>query len=211
MAATNSAILDPAANLAYSTTYTATVKGGAGGVTDVAGNPLVGNVTWTFITEAAPPPPPDDGSGGPILVLSHRGNPFSRYYAEILHAEGLNAFKALDIADVDASVLAEYDVVILGEMTLSHSEVTMLTDWVNGGGNLIAMRPDPQLASLLGLTDTPDTLAEAYLQVDTDPPRQGIVGQTMRSTAWPTGTALAGRRRSLRCSRTPPPPPATPP
>ena len=29
----------------------------------------------------------------------------------------------------------------------------MLTSWVNAGGNLIAMRPDKQLAGLLGLTD----------------------------------------------------------
>ena len=63
-------------------------------------------MTWTFTTQATPPPPPDDGSGGPILVINHRDNPFSRYYAEILHAEGLNAFKALDLASVDESVLA---------------------------------------------------------------------------------------------------------
>ena len=36
----------------------------------------------------------------------------------------------------------------------------MLTDWVTGGGNLIAMRPDKQLAGLLGLTDAGATLAE---------------------------------------------------
>ena len=45
----------------------------------------------------------------------------------------------------------------------------MLTDWVSGGGNLIAMRPDPQLAGLLGLTGTSSTLANGYLKVDTSP------------------------------------------
>ncbi len=45
--------------------------------------------------------------------------------------------------------------------------MTTLTGWVNGGGNLIAMRPDKQLAGLLGLTDAGTTLANAYLQVDT--------------------------------------------
>ena len=49
-------------------------------------------------------------------------------------------------------VLAAYDVVILGEMPLTAAQVTMFTDWVNAGGNLIAMRPDTQLAGLLGLT-----------------------------------------------------------
>ena len=116
--ATNSAVLDPTANLAYSTTYTAIVKGGAGGVTDVAGNPLVGNVTWTFTTEATPPPPPDDGSGGPILVIT---TPPTRSPATTPRSstrKGLNAFKSLDLVSVDAGVLAEYDVVILGEMAL---------------------------------------------------------------------------------------------
>ena len=31
--------------------------------------------------------------------------------------------------------------------------MTTLTNWVNGGGKLIAMRPDKKLADLLGLTD----------------------------------------------------------
>ena len=42
----------------------------------------------------------------------------------------------------------------------------MLTSWVNAGGNLIAMRPDKQLAGLLGLTDAATTLADAYMRVD---------------------------------------------
>ena len=31
----------------------------------------------------------------------------------------------------------------------------MFTTWVNGGGNLIALQPDQQLAGLLGLTAQP--------------------------------------------------------
>ncbi len=41
-----------AARLLNSTTYTATVKGGAGGVNDVAGNPLAADSTWSFTTPA---------------------------------------------------------------------------------------------------------------------------------------------------------------
>ena len=48
---------------------------------------------------------------------------------------------------------ARYDVVILGDMTLSPAQVSMFTTWVNGGGNLIAMRPDKQLAALMGLAE----------------------------------------------------------
>jgi hypothetical protein len=53
--ATRTATLRPNAALAASTTYTATIKGGAAGAKDLAGNPLASNVTWSFTT-AAPAP-----------------------------------------------------------------------------------------------------------------------------------------------------------
>ncbi len=57
----------------------------------------------------------------------------------------------------------------------------MLGDWVAAGGDLIAMRPDKQLAGLLGLTDTGTTLANAYMRVDASrQPGAGIVSQTMQ-------------------------------
>src|SRR5207244_3368364 len=49
------------------------------------------------------------------------------------------------------------------------------------GGNLIAMRPDRQLAGLLGLAAGTSTLSDAYLLVDSSrPPGQGIVNQTIQ-------------------------------
>lgn len=45
------ATFTPSSNLAYSTTYTVTITTG---VTDMAGNPMASNSTWTFTTEAAP-------------------------------------------------------------------------------------------------------------------------------------------------------------
>jgi hypothetical protein len=178
---TNSAVLRPTLSLGYSTAYTATVKGGSGGMADVAGNPLAADVVWTFTTQAPPPPPPEEGPGGPILVIGHSANPFARYYAEVLRTEGLNAFKVIDISAVDSTVLGQYDVAILGEMPLSATQVTMLSNWVNAGGNLIAMRPDPQLATLLGIVPSGTSLTEGYLAVDTSrAPGRGIVGQTIQ-------------------------------
>ena len=175
------ASLHPESPLQSSITYTATVKGGSGGVTDLAGNPLASDSTWSFTTAAPPPPPPDEGPGGPILVISNAANPFSRYYAEILRAEGLNEFTATDISNVNSSVLGAHDVAILGEGALTTSQAEMLTEWVQGGGNLIAMRPDPKLAALLGLTSASGTLANGYLQVNTSSgPGEGIVGQTIQ-------------------------------
>ena len=42
--------LHPSASLAAATTYLATVKGGASGVKDAAGNALALDKTWTFTT-----------------------------------------------------------------------------------------------------------------------------------------------------------------
>ncbi len=65
----------------------------------------------------------------------------------------MNEFTANDISVVTPAALTAYDVAILGEMALTDGQVTMLSDWVNAGGHLIAMRPDKKLAGLLGLTD----------------------------------------------------------
>ncbi len=186
-AGSNTAVVNPASALAFSTIYTATVKGGATGVADVFGNRMSADYSWSFTTEALPPPPPDDGPGGPILIISDAGNPFGRYYAEILRTEGLNEFLVTDISNVNVTSLSTYDVVILGELSrsLTSTEVTMLTNWVEAGGNLIAMRPDKQLAGLLGLTDAnavlPTTQLFAYLLIDTSKePGSGLVGETIQ-------------------------------
>jgi hypothetical protein len=120
-------------------------------------------------------------SGMPILLISSASNPFSKYNAEILRSEGLNEFAEIDISSLSAAMLVDYDVVILGEVSLTTSQVAILGDWVNNGGNLIALRPDKKLASLLGLTDGAATLSNAYLMVDTSSRAgSGIVGQSMQ-------------------------------
>ena len=122
-----------------------------------------------------------DGTGGPVMVVTSTADPFGGYYAEILRAEGLTSFTTADVNTLTAASLQAYDVVILAARPLTATQITVLTDWVNAGGNLIAMRPDPQLAGLLGLTSTGATLNEGYLQVDTSSAAgNGIVGQTMQ-------------------------------
>ena len=170
--ATSTATLVPTAALTYGNTYTATVKGGPAGVKDGSGNPLATDRVWSFSTESIPPP---------ILVIGSTTNKFTMYATEILRAEGLNDFSTLDISLVSPTVLGYYDVVVLGDMALTPIQVTTLTNWVTGGGNLIALRPDKQLAGLLGLTDAGTTLTNTYLAVNTATEAgAGIVGQTIQ-------------------------------
>ncbi|MEX6689955.1 DUF4082 domain-containing protein [Danxiaibacter flavus] len=179
----NTATLKPIANLAYSKKYTVVAKGGSSNpaIKDLAGNALSADTSFSFTTQAVPPPPPTNGTGGPILIVSDPTNPFSRYTVEILRAEGLNEFNAMDISQVTTSVLNSYDVVVLGEMSISSAQATMFSDWTNAGGTLIAFRPNAQLSALLGITQTGSTLSDKYIKVDTSTiSTRGIVSQTIQ-------------------------------
>ena len=154
---------------------------------------------WTATAQRASAqlPDPNQGPGGPILVITSSSTPFGKYYAEILRTEGLNLFAVSDIAPVTQTTLASYDVVILaGPMTLTAGHVTMFTNWVNAGGNLIAMRPDPQLDSLLGITSTAGTLSDSYMLVDTSTAAgSGIVSQPMQFHGVARAYTLSGASR----------------
>jgi WD40 repeat protein len=129
---------------------------------------------------AAPLPNPDTGPGGPILVVTSGSSPFETFYPEILRNEGFNAFAVRSLASLDAATLAAYDVVVLAPVNPSGAQVTLLSNWVNAGGNLIAMRPGPALAALLGISSTGTTLAEGYLRIDASGPGYGIAGDTLQ-------------------------------
>jgi hypothetical protein len=110
---------------------------------------------------------PNQGPGGPILVITSPASTYGKYYAEILRTEGFNEFAVMDIGSVTSATLSGYDIAILAPAALTPTQAGMLMTWVNAGGNLIAMQPDQQLASLLGLTAAGPTLSNAYLLVDT--------------------------------------------
>jgi Bacterial Ig domain len=103
----------------------------------------------------------EEGPGGPILVIVNgsysQKNPFGNYLGEILRAEGLVAFKTIELtllmrgAD-PISFLNTFKLVLLAETLLLPEQLLLMRDYVSGGGNLIAMRPDPALADLLGLS-----------------------------------------------------------
>ena len=181
-AATRSAVIDPSAALAYSSEYTVTIAGGTGGVTDAAGNPMVSTYEWTFATVARTGERrnPNIGPGGPLLIVKGTSE-FGAYLPEMIRGEGLNLFTVRTTSSFTPSALAPYETVVLGETTLTPDQVAALTDWVNAGGNLIAMRPSASLAGVLGLTPVGGTLAEGYIKVDTTrKPGEGIESATMQ-------------------------------
>ena len=148
-------------------------------------------MTWSF---TAAPPPPDEGSDGPILVVTSTADPFGRYLGDILQAEGLNAYRTTDIASVDGAELAAYDVVVLGPMPLNTTQANMFGAYATGGGNLISMRPDADLANLLGITPQGGPLANGYLRVATARrPARASPARRCSSTATPTATHSRAR------------------
>ena len=176
-------------NLTYSTGGTSVYGTGGSafgswpasfGATSGGGLSLSIYATYTPDGSGSTPPGAGPGGEGPILLVTGAANPYTGYYAEILKAEGLNYYRSTDLASVTATMLAAYDVVLLGETPLGAAQVAMLTTWTNGGGRLVAMRPDKQLAPLLGLTDAGGTRADAYLKIDTSAaPGAGITADTM--------------------------------
>jgi len=121
--------ITPARPLQPGGLYTVTFKGGAfePHITDFVGTPLASDYTWSFAAAISP-------SALPLLVITTAGNDFAQYYQEILRAEGFNNLNAVDITQITSSTLAQYDMAILGETPLTSEQVTMLSDWVAGGG-----------------------------------------------------------------------------
>ncbi len=106
----------------------------------------------------------------PILVVvngAYTANKYGSYLGEILRAEGLNAYTIMDISAVDATELAQHELVILAQTSLTSSQATMFTNYVNGGGRLLAMRPDAQIAGLFGLGSGAGSLSNGYLKINT--------------------------------------------
>ncbi len=139
---------------------------------------LLSIVTITVLALAAPT---QATAANPILIVTSSSNPFTTYVPEILRTEGFNEFDTADISVVNSATLSAHDVVVFGDMSLTASQVTLLTTWVSSGGNLIALHPDPQLAGLLGLVDTGSALSNGYVLMNTaGGPGSGLVGQTIQ-------------------------------
>lgn len=157
--------------------YTASV---GGLLKDVSGTSIT-PATYSFRTGTAISTDINQGLGGPVLIVTTSSEPYGTYLAEMLRAEGITYFTVKDVSQLSPTLLNQYKVVLLNKMILNGTQVSDITDWVTAGGDLIAMQPDEQLASLLGITDQHTALSEGYLKVDTtQDPGQGITSETMQ-------------------------------
>jgi hypothetical protein len=171
---TRSAVLAPAMPLKSGTKYTAIIVAGAG---DKAGNTLQNGQSWSFTTRRDL----KHGFGGPVLIVHSDALPFSKYYSEILRAEGVGSFESVDLSQVTAELLGQFNLVLLGAIPLSEAQAAIFSRWVDTGGDLITMRPDKKLAGLLGLKDQAASLNEGYMLIDTaTAPGRGIADETIQ-------------------------------
>ncbi len=102
-----------------------------------------------------------------LLVLPEQSaNPHRAYLAEILRAEGLNAFHARTTAETDWSALDRYPVIVLAEGAFSREQADRLGAYVQQGGRLVAMRPGPDLDAVCGLEPAGGVTADGYMAGD---------------------------------------------
>ena len=124
----------------------------------------------------------------PILLVVNDSSPskFGRYLGEILLAEGLNSFDIVTLSNLTATTLNQHDLTILAQTPLSPAQASLFTNYVNGGGRLLAMRPDSQIKGLFGLGASQGSLNTGYLQIDTTvtlngvQPGQGLTSATLQ-------------------------------
>jgi hypothetical protein len=169
-----SVVLSPAIPLASGTKYMAAIAVDA---RDKAGNALTLSRRWSFTTRRDL----EHGFGGPILIVTSDSRPFTKYYSEILRAEGIGSFECIELSQITDQLLDRFSLAILGEMPLSETQVAMFSKWVQRGGDLISMRPDKKLARLLGLEHHGASVKDGYLLIDTAAdPGHGITGETIQ-------------------------------
>ena len=168
--------------------YTATLKGGADGVKDAAGNPLAADHTWSFTTAAQSPA---EGPGGPILLMRP-----DRQVLRLLRRDpprrGPERVRARR-RPRHGGQLAGKSLVILGPVPRHRRRGRGAQELGAGRRQPHRHAPDKKLAPLLGLTDAGGTLANGYMKVDT--------GERLRRRDRPADASVPRHGRPLHAQR----------
>ena len=117
----------------------------------------------SLLSTAAP-----SAAANPILLVVNNtaAAPFGDYLGEILLAEGLNEFDIVQLSALTAGDLTSHAMTILAETALSAPQATLLTTYVNGGGGLVAMKPDAQIKDLFSLGTAAGALNNGYSRIN---------------------------------------------
>lgn len=161
---------------------------GAAAVSSVAftGAALYGAEQWMSDAPAAradgtaPPQAESRGAAPLLLIMNQQARPaFGTYLGEILRAEGVLAWSGALLEQVDHAALATAGIAILSPGPLRADQVILLRDYVAGGGALLALRPDPRLATVFGVRYLGATAPGDYLH------RTSEVQTTLRADPGP--------------------------
>ena len=152
--------------------------------------------TYTAPASAAQPAPRTGIRGsGPVLVVTDPTNPFTDDYCNaVLKTEGLPECAATDAANLTSSFsLSGYRTIVMADgAPLTGSQISQITTWVQNGGTFVAMRPNDNLDSLLGIGPrAQSSLFDAYFQVN-PAAFPGIETQTMQYHGAADEHTLAG-------------------
>jgi hypothetical protein len=122
----------------------------------------------------------------PVLIITDSRSPnvFHRYITEILDAEGILCQDTIDMSKspLTLNLLNKYDIVILADTSpLKEEALSSLTSYVENGGGLVGLSPDPRLAPVFGIADLGTNTEEKYIKVDASTPiGSGIVEETLQ-------------------------------
>ena len=97
---------------------------------------------------------------------SDSGSRYSRYLAELLRSEGFMHFSEADLATLVNNDLSHEELLILPRVSLSRTQMNHLIDYVHHGGRLLALLPDAQFVTRLGLKPQHRAIDGGYLQID---------------------------------------------
>lgn len=100
-----------------------------------------------------------------LLVIDDAATPLGRYLAEVLRSEGLTDISTVAVSSIDGSTLNSARLVIVAPTPLTAAQAALIRDYVAGGGRLVAMRPDDQLAVPLGITPVGGSTSNGYVSV----------------------------------------------
>ena len=130
----------------------------------------------------APDPWQDTHPSGQILVLVNEDttHPFGRFLAEILWAEGLNAFTAARLTDITPAFLSQFSCVLVSSGGCTDVQASQLANYAENGGKLVVFQPEGLLAQKFGLSIEEKTITECAVVTNPQHPlAAGIVTQPL--------------------------------